>query len=347
MRIISYEEAINEAIIQEMERDSSVFIYGIGVPDHKKIFGTTKNIVEKFGENRCFDTPLSEDALTGFALGSAIGGLRPIYVHIRIDFMLLCMNQIANVISSCRYLSNGKLKIPLVIRGIIGRGWGQGCQHSKAAHSIFAHFPGIKVVMPTTAYDAKGLLISAIRDDNPVIFLEHRWLYYQRGEVPIESYEVPIGEPLLLQEGTDITIIAVSWMNVEAKKASEILKRKAGVNIEIIDLRSISPINMDIIIQSVRKTRRCIIVDNDWTFCGIGSEVASEIYERCFSNLLCPIKRIGFSSCPCPTARHLENAFYPNSSTIIKAIEDMLKIDFVDMSGESFYSFENKFKGPF
>jgi pyruvate dehydrogenase E1 component beta subunit len=345
--MISYEEAINEAIIQEMERDPSVFVYGIGVPDHKKIFGTTKDIVEKFGNQRCFDTPLSEDALTGFALGAAIGGLRPIYIHIRIDFMILCMNQIANVISSCRYLSNGRLKVPIVIRAIIGRGWGQGCQHSKSIHSVFAHFPGIKVVMPTTAYDAKGLLISSIRDDNPIVFIEHRWLYYQKGDVPVTPYTVPIGHPLLLQTGEDLTIVAVSWLNVEAKKAADILKRKANINVEIIDLRSISPIDIDIIEQSVNKTGRCIIADNDWTFCGVGSEIASQIYERCLSKLKCPIERVGFSNSPCPTARHLEDAFYPNAYTIIKSAEKIMKINPIDMDGESMYSFENKFKGPF
>jgi len=249
--------------------------------------------------------------------------------------------------SSCRYLSNGKLKVPIVIRGIIGRGWGQGCQHSKSNHSVFSHFPGIKVVMPTTAYDAKGLLISAIRDDNPVMFLEHRWLYYQEEDVPINSYTVPIGYPLLLQKGEDVTIVAVSWLNVEAKKAADILNRKAGIHIEIIDLRSISPINIDIIEHSVNKTGRCLIADNDWVFCGVGSEIAAQIYERCLSKLKCPIERVGFSPSPCPTARHLENAFYPDAYTIIKAIERMMKINPIDMRGESMYSAENKFKGPF
>src|SRR3989338_4470125 len=171
MRSISYCEAINEALRQEMEMDKRVFIYGIGVPDHKRIFGSTNGLVEQFGSERCFDTPLSEDAMTGFGLGAAINGLKPIHVHTRVDFLLLAMNQLANMVSSYRYSVNGKASIPLVVRAIIGRGWGQSFQHSKTMYSVFAHIPGLKVVLPTTPRDAKGLLIAAIRDNNPVIFM--------------------------------------------------------------------------------------------------------------------------------------------------------------------------------
>ena len=208
MRKISYCEALNEAMYQEMERDPSVFVYGIGVPDHKKIFGSTAGLVEKFGIERCFDTPLSEDAMTGFGLGAAINGMRPIHVHIRVDFLLLAMNQLANMVSAYRYTSGGTLKVPLVIRAIIGRGWGQGSQHSKSMYSVFAHIPGLKVVLPTTPADSKGLLISSIRDNDPVIVIEHRWLYWQKGDVPAEPFTIPIGEANVIREGKDITIVA-------------------------------------------------------------------------------------------------------------------------------------------
>ncbi|MFH0731800.1 MAG: alpha-ketoacid dehydrogenase subunit beta, partial [Candidatus Omnitrophota bacterium] len=167
MRKISYCEALREAMSQEMERDPNIFVYGIGVPDHKRVFGSTVGLVEKFGPERCFDTPLSEDAMTGFGLGAALNGMRPIHIHIRVDFLLLATNQLANMVSSYRYLSGGELKAPMVIRAVIGRGWGQGSQHSKSMYSIFAHIPGLKIVLPTTPKDAKGLLVSAIRDDNP------------------------------------------------------------------------------------------------------------------------------------------------------------------------------------
>ena len=255
---ITYKDALNLAMIQEMERDSTVFTYGIGVPDHKKIFGTTANLVEKFGEERCFDTPLSEDALTGMALGAAINGMRPILVHMRVDFSLLAMNQLINQISSFRYISNGEYKVPIVIRNIIGRGWGQGSQHTKSMQSLFAHIPGLKVVMPTTVEDAKGLTAAAIRDDNPVMIMEHRWLYFQEGEVEEDPFVLPLDKSNKIRDGKDITIVATSWMNVEATRAADILAKR-GVAVEIIDPRCISSIDIDPIIKSVLKTKRCII----------------------------------------------------------------------------------------
>jgi pyruvate dehydrogenase E1 component beta subunit len=347
MRKITYCEALNEALCQEMTRDPSVFVYGIGVPDHKAVFGTTAGLAEKFGNERCFDTPLSEDAMTGFGLGAAINGLRPVHVHIRVDFLMLAMNQLANMVSSCIYNSGGKLKVPLVIRAVIGRGWGQGCQHSKSMYSVFAHIPGLKVVLPTTARDAKGLLIAAIRDDGPVIVIEHRWLYWQEGEVPEEPFAEPIGVANILRKGIDLTIVATSWMNVEALKASEILSRKHGVSVEIVDPRTISPLDDEVIIQSVRKTGRCIVADNDWLNCGFSAELATRISESCFGHLKSPVKRIGFAFTPCPTVRHLENEFYPNAANIVKSAEKLLRLDLADLSDEQFFSHERRFKGPF
>ncbi len=346
MRKISYCEALNEAMSQEMERDPSVFVYGIGVPDHKKIFGSTSGLVEKFGADRCFDTPLCEDTMTGFGLGAAINGTRPIHVHIRVEFLLLAMNQLANMVSSYSYASCGELNVPMVIRTIIGRGWGQGFQHSKSMYSVFAHIPGLKVVLPTTPRDAKGLLISAIRDDNPVIFVEHRWLYWQEGEVPEEPFTIPIGEANIIHEGKDITVVATSWMNVEALKAAEILGKR-GISIEIVDPRTIAPFNDELIIKSVKKTGRCIVADNDWLNCGFSAEVAARVSEKCFGKLKSPIYRIGFAPTPCPTVRHLENEFYPNAVNIIRAIEEVLDLEPTDLSKEDFYSHERRFKGPF
>jgi pyruvate dehydrogenase E1 component beta subunit len=346
MRFLTYCDAIKEAQWQEMERDSDIFMYGIGVPDHKAIFGSVAGIYDKFGEQRCFDTPLSEDTMMGFGLGAALNGLRPINIHIRVDFLLLAMNQLANMVSTYQYMSGSTLKVPLVIRAVIGRGWGQGAQHSKSMQSVFTHIPGLKVIMPTTPRDAKGMLISAIRDSNPVIMIEHRWLYWQEDEVPEEPYTVPLEGAAVLKEGSDITIVATSWMNVEALRASEILE-KIGVSVEIIDVRTLSPLNPEVMIKSVNKTGYCIIADNDWTFCGYSAELATVIGQKCFGKLKKPIERIGFAFTPCPTVRSLENEFYPNAVNIIRSVEKLLGLSQTDLTGEEFYSHEKRFKGPF
>lgn len=340
--MIAFSEALNEAMHQEMARDKNVFVYGI----ENKVFGSLNGLADRFGVERCFTTPLSEDAMTGFGLGAALNGLRPIHTHIRIDFFLLAMNQLANMISSYHYGSSGKLKVPLVIRAVVGRGWGQGFQHSKQLHGMFAQIPGLKVIMPTTPYDAKGLLASAIRDDNPVLMIEHRWLYWQQGHVPKESYTIPLGQANVLRKGSDITIVATSWMNVEAVQAAEILAKR-GISVEIIDPRSAAPLDEETIVASVLKTGRCIVADNDWLHCGLSAEIAARISDKCFGKLKAPVVRIGFAPTPCPTSRILENEFYPNAATIVRAIEKELKLKSADLSGENFFSHENRFKGPF
>jgi len=344
---ISYREAINLSLIQEMKRDPAVFVYGLDVTDHKGIFGSTLGIVDKFGADRCFITPLSEDAMTGFALGAAINGLRPVHIHQRVDFMILGMNQFSNMYSNCRYMSGGKLKAPIVVRAVIGRGWGQSCQHSKSMHSVFAHIPGLKVVLPTTPRDAKGLLTAAIRDDNPVIVLEHRWLYDIEGEVPEDDYVIPIGKANIVRDGSDITVIATSWMNVEALKAAEVVQRKHGVEVEIIDPRTVYPLDEEAITASVKKTKHCIVADYDWVFCGFSAEIAAVVSERCFKELKSPVNRLGFAHTPCPTTRPLENEFYASAVDIIRMVENKLGLDPADLSAEEFYSYESKFKGPF
>lgn len=329
-----------------MERDSNVFIYGIGVPDHKNIFESTAGLLEKFGPDRCFDTPLCEETMTGFGLGAAINGMRPIHVHIRVDFLLLAMNQLVNMVSSYAYSTGGQVGVPMVIRVVVGRGWGQGFQHSKSLHSYFSHIPGLKVVLPTTPRDAKGLLTSAIRDNNPVVFIEHRWLYWAVEDVPEEPFTIPIGEGNILRAGTDITVVATSWMNIEALKAAEILQ-KYGVSVEIVDPRTIAPFDESLAVESVKKTGHCIVADNDWVDCGFSAEVAARISEKCFGFLKSPVTRIGFAHTPCPTVRILENEFYPGAEKLVRAIEQKLGLSPVDLSGEDFFSHENRFKGPF
>lgn len=345
-RVITFQEAIIEALDQEMTRDEKVFVYGLDVADHKGIYGTTLRLAEKFGKKRCFSTPLSEDAMMGFGIGAAINGMRPINVHIRVDFLLLAMNQLINMASTHYYGSNGKVAVPLVVRAAIGRGWGQGYQHSKTLQSVFAHIPGLKVVMPTTPYDVKGLLIASIRDDNPVIFIEHRWFYWQKGIVPEESYTVPLGKGNLIKTGNDITVVATSWMNIEALKAQEILQKR-NVDVEIVDPRTIAPLDKEIIINSVLKTGHLIVADYDWTNCGLSAEIAAIVSEECFGKLKSPVTRIGFKHTPCPTSRILENEFYPNAVDIIRAVEKKLELSPTDLSGEDFFSYENRFKGAF
>ncbi len=344
--MISYCEALNEAMLQEMERDPNVFVIGIGAPDHKRIFGSTNDIPERFGSARCIDTPIAEESMTGLVLGAALNGLRPIHVHIRVDFLLLAMNQIANMLSSFRYGSGGKIGAPVVIRAVVGRGWGQGFQHSKSMHATFAHIPGLKVVLPTTPADAKGLLTAAIRDDDPVLVFEHRWLYWQTGAVDPGPYETPIGKSRVIREGRDLTIVATSWMNVEAQHAAKILSQH-GVSVEIVDPRSIVPLDSEPIYDSVRKTGRCLVADNDWIYCGFSAELAALVSEHCFADLQGPVKRVGFAQTPCPTVRHLENRFYPNAENIVRTVEQMLDLDRIDLSNEVFYSHEKHFKGPF
>ena len=342
---LTFRQAINRALADEMTADENVFVFGLDVPDHKRIFGSTEGLLEKFGARRCFGTPLSEDAMTGVALGAALSGLRPVHTHIRVDFMILAMNQITNMIANAHFLTGGKVKVPLVIRAIIGRGWGQGAQHSKSLQSIFAHIPGLKVVMPSSPEDAYGLLRSSIRDDHPVIFLEHRWLYDATGEVDLNK-KIPLGQAKVHREGKDITIACTSWMNVEALKAAEILAKRK-ISVEVLDVRTVFPFDTETVVKSVSKTKRLIVADYDWTFCGFSAEIAAEISKACFGKLKNPVERIGFPHIPCPTTRPLENAFYPSAVTIIRAVEKMLGLKETDLTGEKFYSWEEKFKGPF
>ncbi len=326
VRLIRYVDALREAFEQEMERDPNVFIFGLDVDDHKGIQGSTIGLKEKFGKERVFGTPLSEDAMTGVAIGAAMAGYRPIHVHIRMDFMLLCMNQLVNMAAKSHYMYNGSVKVPLVVRTMIGRSWGQGGQHSQALHSLFMHIPGLKVVAPSNANDAKGCMIAAIRDNNPVIFIEHRLLYAVDGYVPYRSFEVELGKARILQEGDHITILAVSHMVMEALRAKKHLET-VGIQAEIIDPVTLWPMDMETIMNSVRKTGRLLVVDNAWLTCGASSEVMTKVYETCqqTGETIPNMARMGFAFTTCPTTRPLENVFYPNSRTIAARAYEMVK----------------------
>jgi pyruvate/2-oxoglutarate/acetoin dehydrogenase E1 component len=313
-RILSYPEAIREAIEQEMSRDPSVIVLGEGVDDPKRILGTTKELVERFGAERVFDTPLSEDGMTGIAIGASLGGLRPIHIHTRMDFVLLAMNQIVNMAAKMHYMFGGAVFVPIVIRAIIGKSWGQGPQHSQSLYPLLMNIPGIKIVAPSTPYDAKGCLINAIRDNNPVIFIEHRLLYYQNGHVPQESYTVPFGRARVLAQGEDITLVGVSQMTVECLRARQYL-REVDVDAEVIDLLSLTPLDIETIISSVLKTKRIIVVDNAWSRCGAGTEIITQLIERDILNDV-SVHRMGFAFVTCPTTPTLEQCFYPDAKKI-------------------------------
>ena len=308
-----------------MAEDPSVYIMGLGVADPKGIFGTTLGLKDKHGTKRVLDMPVSENGMTGIAIGSALIGMRPIMTHQRVDFMLLSFDQIINNAAKWHYIFGGKMKVPLVIRLLIGRGWGQGPQHSQSLQAMFAHVPGLKVVMPTTPHDAKGLLIAAIRDDNPVIYIEHRWLHNIFGPVPEEAYEVPIGKAKLVREGSDVTIVSLSYMTLEAMKAAEILERD-GIDAEIIDLRSLKPLDEESIITSVEKTGRLIVVDSSWKSFGVPSEIITLVAEKIFKSLKSAPTRITLPDLPTPTSPALARYYYPRAIHIINLARNMLGI---------------------
>ena len=346
MRSLSYIEAILEATDQEMAKDSRVLVYGLDVDDPKAIQGTTKGLPQKYGTERVFGTPLSEDAMTGAAIGMALAGLRPIHVHIRNDFMLLAMNQLINIAAKSHYMYGGSVSIPLVIRSMIGKSWGQGAQHSQSLYSFFMHVPGLKVVAPTTPYDAKGCLIEAIRDNNPVIFIEHRILHFQKGYVPKNLYTVSPGKARVTVKGRAVTLVGISHMQIECQKAQLYLQSE-GIKAEVIDPIWLSPLDIETIVESVKKTGKLLVVDNDWVNCGAGSEIVSQVIEKLPGKKIA-VKRMGFAPVTCPPAPSLENLFYPNGKTIAKAAYDLIagkKTNWSPSIEENIQEIE--FKGPF
>ena len=324
MRELNYADAILEATDFCLAEDPSVLVIGLGVPDPKGIFGTTTGLQNKYGEERVMDMPLAENGMTGIVIGTSLNGYRPILTHQRVEFALLSIEQIVNQAAKWLYMNAGQQNVPIVIRLIIGRGWGQGPQHSQSLESWFAHIPGLKVVMPSNAYDAKDLLISSVEDNNPVIFLEHRWLHNTIDFVPTDGYRVPIGKVTIAREGEDLTIVAHSYMVLEAIRCSEVLK-KHGISIEVIDLRTIRPLDTEGILNSVRKTGRLLVADNGWVHFGVSSEIISIVTENIFDKLLCAARRIGMNDSPNPSTRALAKKFYPRAINIAKIVCKMLK----------------------
>lgn len=322
-RKLSYSLAINEAFHQLMERDESVMLIGQGVKSPWYVGNTALGLIPRFGERRIIDTPVSENAMTGAAVGAAIAGMRSIVVHPRMDFMLYAIDPIINEAANWHYMNGGKLPVPTVIWGVINRGGEQGAQHSQALQALFAHVPGLKVVMPATPYDAKGLMISAVLDNNPVVFIDDRWLYNLEEDVPEEFYSVPIGKGVVRLEGKDVTVVAISYLVQEAMKAAEDLALE-GINVEVIDPRTVKPLDYDLIHQSLQKTGRLVVADGGWKTCGIAAEIAALAAERSFTSLKTPVVRVALPDIPAPASRTLEEAYYPRSKEIQAAVKKLL-----------------------
>tara|TARA_X000000950_G_scaffold272691_1_gene355550 strand:- start:3860 stop:4924 length:1065 start_codon:yes stop_codon:yes gene_type:complete len=308
-RNISVVEAINEAIDLSMKKDKNLICYGLGTTDPKGIFGTTLNLEKKYGKRRVFDTPASENALTGIGIGAALDGTRVLLSSQRADFFLLAMDQLVNGAAKWRYMFGGTHKVPITIRLIVGRGWGQGPTHSQNFHSWFSNVPGLKVVMPTTPQDHKGLLISSIFENNPVIFIEQRWIHNTVGAVRTNFFKVPLGKAKLVKKGNDITIVSISNLTIEAIKASHHLE-KIGINSEIIDLRSLAPIDYTTIEKSVNKTKRIIVLDPSHRTCSYGSEIISTISQKIYLKLKSNPALMTYPDVPMPSSRVFNKLYY-------------------------------------
>jgi pyruvate dehydrogenase E1 component beta subunit len=322
-RVLTFSQAIYEAIDLCLADDPRVYAMGLGVPDPKGIFGTTLGLVEKYGPTRVFDMPTSENGMTGVAIGSALVGMRPIMTHQRIDFALLAVEQIVNQAAKWHSMFGGQMRVPLVVRMIVGRGWGQGPQHSQSLQAWFAHVPGLKVVMPATPEDAKGLLIASVEDDNPVIFIEHRWLYNVAGAVPAGRYRVPLGRARRVRRGTEVTLVGVSYMTLEALRAADLLASD-GIQADVIDLRTLRPLDMEPVLESVRRTGRLVVADTGWKAVGVGAEVVARVAEEALGDLKSPPERLGLADCPAPTSWALANSYYPRAADIADTAKRML-----------------------
>ena len=324
MTEMRYMQAINQALTSEMERDPSVFIAGEDVASGG-VFAVTRGIFQKFGEKRILNTPISESAIVGLGIGAALTGLRPVVEIMFMDFIGCCMDQIMNQAAKIRYMFGGKMSVPMVIRTPGGAGLGAGPQHSQCLEVLFAHIPGLKVVLPSTPYDAKGLMISAIRDDNPVVFVENKVLYGAKGEVPEEPYTISIGKGEVKKTGEDITIVAISSMGRKALEAADELEEE-GVKAEVVDPRTISPLDIEIILESLKKTGRLLIVHEAVKNYGFGAEVAAVVSEEAFDYLDAPIVRVAAPFMPVPFSKGAEDNYIPSKEKIVLATKKMLNL---------------------
>jgi len=351
VRELSYAEAIRDAQEISLIRDKRAYIMGLGVPDPKGIFGSTVGLQKRFGENRVFDIPLSENAITGVAIGSAITGLRPVLTHQRLDFSLVSIDQIVNQAAKWHYMFNGKMDVPVIIRMVIGRGWGQGPQHSQSLHAWFAHIPGLRVVMPSSPEDAKGMFLSAATCNSPVIILEHRWLYDIRGNVPVGYYTRSLVGAVVLREGRDITLVSTGYGVIECLKARELLE-EYDISAEVIDLRSVRPLDTNTIIASVQKTKGLIVLDHGEKVCGLSSEILASIVEAEIEVPRESISRITIKGHPCPTSYKLSENYYPGADDILEQalkyhnIKVSSRHDTVSVRGHHDQP-DSKYMGPF
>ncbi len=325
MREITYAEAIREALRQEMRRDERVFLLGEDIGIYGGAFGVTYGLLEEFGEERVRDTPISEQTIAGAATGAALTGMRPVAEIMFMDFVALALEQLANQAAKIHFMFGGKAKVPMVLRTPAGSGTGAAQHHSQSLEAWLVHVPGLKVVMPSTPYDAKGLLISAIRDDNPVIFVEHKLLYSTKGAVPEEEYTVPLGVADVKRQGSDVTVVATSIMVKKALAAAEKLAKREGIEVEVIDPRTLKPLDTEVITQSVVKTGRAIIVHEAPKTGGFGAEVSACITEgESFFYLEAPVKRLAGMDVPIPYNRNLERGVVPQEEDIIEAVQEIV-----------------------
>ncbi len=324
MSTMTFAQALNHAHILEMERDPNIYVAGEDVGVYGGIFGVTQGLQDRFGEKRVLDTPITESAIVGTAVGAAAVGLRPVIELMFIDFIGVAMDQLYNQAAKMKYMFGGKAKLAMVLRAPFGAGISAAAQHSQSLEAWFMHIPGLKVVMPSTPYDAKGLFISAIRDDNPVVFLEHKILYAMEGEVPEESYAIPLGEADIKREGTDVTVVATAQMVHVALAAAEKLSSE-GIHVEVIDPRCLSPLDEDTILASVKKTHRLVIVHEEVKFAGSGAEIAAMVAEKAFDYLDGPILRVAAPFTPVPFSPPLEQAFVPSEAEVIRAVKGVFE----------------------
>ncbi len=320
---ITFVEAINAALRQSMELDDNVFVYGIGADKKSAIFGSTAGLVQQFGPRRVFDTPISEQGLTAIAAGAAQSGLRPVLIHQRVDFMLYSMDHLINWIASWRFVSGGRSTMPLTVRAIVGKGWGQGPQHSKSLHSWFAHVPGLQVVIPGSPSDAKGLLMSSIMSNDPTIFIEARSLYSMKEEVPDAPYFIKLGQALVRRPGKNLTLVTFGAMVPMAMEASDRLGAE-GIDVEVVDLRTLAPIDMATVLSSVAKTGRLLVAEMGWLKFGAAAEIIAAVCEEMGDKLRSRPRRVGWPQSFVPTSAALEEAFYPKTETLVAAAKDCL-----------------------
>jgi len=321
-RVTSYAQALNEALELALDSQPSVFVLGQGVDDPSAMFGVTRGLQGKFGPERVFDTPVSEEGMMGVCTGAAMRGMRPVYMHNRPDFILLAFNQLVTHAAKYHYMDNGQTTVPIVVWSAIGRGWGSGAQHSQAIQGLLLSVPGLKIVMPSTPYDAKGLLLAAIEDNNPVLIFEHRWLMRKSGLVPGGYFKVPIGKGICRRTGSDITIAGASHAIELAFQAAKLVAAE-GIDAEVIDLRTVKPIDEELIGQSLKKTGRLLAVDTGWAKGGVCAELGCLAAEKWFKYLKGPVRRIGLPDIPTPAGFALEQHYYPTPDRIATVMREM------------------------